>query len=89
MDRDPRILVCAPSNAAVDELAKRISLFKIENKKSETLRVIRVGILSNIDDNLRDLTLDFIIDNEVENKKKILNIENLEVSNSERMRRKF
>jgi superfamily I DNA and/or RNA helicase len=48
------VLVCAPSNASVDHLTRILSA-------GEELKVVRVGNLSRIDDDVTDRTLDMII----------------------------
>jgi len=50
LQREKRVLVCGPSNNAVDLLAKQISTLGI--------RVTRLGNVTRIDDNITDLTLD-------------------------------
>ncbi|ELQ74785.1 tRNA-splicing endonuclease positive effector (SEN1), partial [Trachipleistophora hominis] len=88
-NREPRILICAPSNAAVDELAKRINDLRMKGREEEKLRVLRIGVQNNIDDNLKMLTLDCIIEKELEERKNRAGLTNFEVTNSERTKRKF
>lgn len=88
-NREPRVLICAPSNAAVDELARRINDLHLKDRDVKRLQVLRIGVQNNIDDNLKMLTLDCIIEKELEEKKSRMNLKDLEVTNSERTKRKF
>ncbi|KAJ1759922.1 DEAD-box type RNA helicase, partial [Coemansia sp. RSA 1824] len=58
-----KMLVCAPSNAAVDEIVKRLKS-GIRDSKGSTFfpRVVRVGQANNVSSTVRDTTLDFLTD---------------------------
>ena len=59
----PRLLLCAPSNAAVDEIVLRL-IGGIRNAQGERYhpRIIRVGRSDNINANVRKVTLDELVD---------------------------
>ena len=50
LDKERQVLVCAPSNVAVDLLAERLH--------AKGLRVVRTGHISRVNEELLDLTLD-------------------------------
>ena len=50
LDREHQVLVCAPSNVAVDLLAERL--------RAKGLQVVRTGHISRVSEELLDLTLD-------------------------------
>ncbi|KAJ1888140.1 DEAD-box type RNA helicase, partial [Kickxella alabastrina] len=58
-----KLLICAPSNAAVDEIVKRLKC-GIRNDDGRTFfpRVVRVGQSDSISSTVRDTTLDFLLD---------------------------
>lgn len=58
--RDNSVLVCAPSNAAVDLLTERLS--------KEHINVVRIGNISRIDDDILKHTVDYIMANHPERK---------------------
>jgi hypothetical protein len=72
LDRVPRVLVCAPSNAAVDELVKRM-LRGIFSTRDGTARgayvpnIIRVGNPDVIHPDARAVALDDLVDEEMQN----------------------
>lgn len=49
-ETEPTVLVCAPSNAAADLLTERLA--------EQTLRVVRIGNISRVDENLLQHTLE-------------------------------
>ncbi|KAJ2590427.1 DEAD-box type RNA helicase, partial [Coemansia sp. RSA 1722] len=57
-----KLMICAPSNAAVDEIVKRLKC-GIRDDNGETFfpRVVRVGQSSNVSSTVRDTTLDFLL----------------------------
>ena len=85
----PRILICAPSNNAVDELARRITKLRFTDRSEPCLKVIRVGVPNNISDDLKDFTLDHIIENELNEKRRATNSHMLEYTVQEKMKQKF
>lgn len=61
---EPQILICAPSNAAIDEIAMRIrdsDMFKNDGK-----RVVRLGVPRSMNPNVLDVALDQMIDDKLE-----------------------
>ncbi|KAF7288567.1 hypothetical protein HMN09_01385800 [Mycena chlorophos] len=61
---EPQILICAPSNAAVDEIAQRIrdsDVFKNEGKS-----VVRLGPIKAMNPNLVDVSLEHMMDQKLE-----------------------
>ncbi|KAJ2065499.1 DEAD-box type RNA helicase [Coemansia sp. S146] len=58
-----KLLICAPSNAAVDEIVKRLKS-GIRNDEGKTFfpSVVRVGQSESISSTVRDTTLDFLMD---------------------------
>ncbi|KAI8355760.1 AAA domain-containing protein [Mortierella sp. GBAus27b] len=62
-----RILVCAPSNAAIDEIVKRL-MGGIRNTVGAifTPKVVRVGTIDTINPDVKDVALDTLIAKELE-----------------------
>lgn len=85
----PRILVCAPSNNAVDEITRRIIKLRFPDRISNQLKVLRVGVPSSINDDLADYTLDSIIEQDLERRRSQLGMQSLEYSAQEKMKKKF
>ncbi|CUM48614.1 uncharacterized protein AC631_04849 [Debaryomyces fabryi] len=63
----PKILICAPSNAAVDELVLRLRK-GVKTSKGEfiTPRVVRLGRSDAINAAVRDLTLEELVDKQLQ-----------------------
>lgn len=63
----PKILICAPSNAAVDELVIRLR-GGVKNTRGELtqLNVVRLGRSDAINASVRDLTLEELVDKELQ-----------------------
>ncbi|KAL7787987.1 SEN1 N terminal domain-containing protein [Trichoderma ceciliae] len=60
--RSKKLLVCAPSNAAVDELVLRLkSGIKTVNGKSRNINVLRLGRSEAINAAVKDVTLDELV----------------------------
>lgn len=59
----PKVLVCAPSNAAIDEVAKRLKegVWNSEHK-SVTPQVVRVGADAAINITVKDISLDALVE---------------------------
>lgn len=74
--RGPKVLVCAPSNAAVDELLVRIRE-GVLNSKGETIHpnVVRLGRGDAINQAVRDLSLEELIDRQLNVKNNSVNID--------------
>eukprot|EP00794_Sanderia_malayensis_P007696 gene7696-8533_t len=78
-DEKPRILICAPSNAAVDEIASRLledppklsSNAKASSRKPPShnncgnFNLLRIGSNSNISRRIGKCTLDYLVGNEI------------------------
>jgi senataxin len=62
----PKVLICAPSNAAVDELCVRIR-DGVKNFKGEVMqpKVVRLGRTDAINASVKDLTLEELVDKEL------------------------
>jgi senataxin len=63
----PRLLLCAPSNAAVDEIVLRL-IGGIRNAQGQLYypNIVRVGRSDNINPRVRDVTLDQLVDMKLE-----------------------
>lgn len=63
----PKILICAPSNAAVDELVIRLR-GGVKNSKGETIspQVVRLGRSDAINSAVKDLTLEELVDKQLQ-----------------------
>lgn len=60
--RSKKLLVCAPSNAAVDELVTRLkSGVKTANGKTKNINVLRLGRSDAISSAVKDVTLDELV----------------------------
>jgi senataxin len=58
-----KILLCAPSNAAIDEIASRISLgFRGSEKGSGSVKVVRLGAKNAINISVQDISLDALVE---------------------------
>ncbi|KAG0038349.1 DEAD-box type RNA helicase [Podila clonocystis] len=64
---ESRILVCAPSNAAIDEIVKRLKV-GIRNSSGMTFipKVVRVGNLDSVNAEAKDVVLETLIAKELE-----------------------
>ncbi|KAJ9064740.1 DEAD-box type RNA helicase, variant 3 [Entomophthora muscae] len=59
-NRPQKLLICAPSNAAVDEIVRRL---RVElDDPSGSPKLIRVGISESINQTVQDQTLDYLIE---------------------------
>jgi predicted DNA helicase len=59
----PKIMICAPSNAAVDEVVKRLKCgVKSRSGRVLDLKILRIGRLDAIQHNVRDVALEQLID---------------------------
>ncbi|KDR82678.1 hypothetical protein GALMADRAFT_220668 [Galerina marginata CBS 339.88] len=58
-----RILVCAPSNAAIDELAQRIKAGYVgSQKKFNPMNIVRIGAEQAMSPGVREISLDYLVD---------------------------
>jgi senataxin len=55
-----KIMICAPSNAAVDHIVKRLFTEGLFNGEGDIIypNVLRVGIVENLDEVVRSVSLD-------------------------------
>lgn len=64
----PRLLICAPSNGAVDEIARRLlkeASFMEETKWKRSLRIIRVGAVDSIAEDVIQVTPEYLLEERV------------------------
>jgi senataxin len=58
-----KILLCAPSNAAIDEIAGRLKEgYRGPQRKASSLKVVRVGTDKAIDISVKDVSLDYLVE---------------------------
>ncbi|KAG1848713.1 SEN1 N terminal-domain-containing protein [Suillus subalutaceus] len=58
-----KILLCAPSNAAIDEIAGRLKEgYRGPQRKASALKVVRVGTDKAIDISVKDVSLDYLVE---------------------------
>ncbi|KAJ7505328.1 AAA domain-containing protein [Mycena galericulata] len=60
----PQILICAPSNAAIDEIAHRIR--DSEAFRTKGKNVVRLGAVKSMNQNIVDISLDQLVDNKLD-----------------------
>lgn len=69
-----KILLCAPSNAAIDEIANRLKEgYRGPQRKPSSLKVVRVGAEKAIDISVKDISLDSLVEQKI-------NGQNLDIS---------
>ena len=62
-----KILLCAPSNAAIDEIASRISLgFRGSDKGPGSVKVVRLGAKNAINISVQDISLDALVEKKLD-----------------------
>ena len=62
----PKVLLCAPSNAAIDEVAHRLRDGILGGGKRGLIpKVVRVGADSAINATVKDISLDFLVDQKI------------------------
>lgn len=62
-----RVLLCAPSNAAIDELAQRIKDGYIgSERKGKAPSIVRVGADQAISNSVKDISLDYLVDQKLD-----------------------
>lgn len=62
-----RILLCAPSNAAIDELALRVkTAFDLDEKKGLARSVVRIGAEASVGNAVKEFALDYLVDRMLE-----------------------
>jgi senataxin len=58
-----KVLLCAPSNAAIDEVASRLKEgYRGTQKRGNPIKVVRVGNDKSIDISVRDIALDYLVE---------------------------
>ncbi|TFK40652.1 SEN1 N terminal-domain-containing protein [Crucibulum laeve] len=64
VDKPPvaKILVCAPSNAAIDELAHRLKEVCCGSGRQTALKVVRIGTEQSMNLSVKDISLDSLVD---------------------------
>ena len=69
-----KILLCAPSNAAIDEVAQRIKDgYTGSQRQTNTVNVVRVGAEQAMNMSVRDISLDYLVDQKLSVDSKPLN----------------
>ncbi|THV05327.1 hypothetical protein K435DRAFT_774010 [Dendrothele bispora CBS 962.96] len=61
-----QILICAPSNAAIDEIVHRLKDGQYSGKQGTPLKVVRVGADQAINISVRDASLDYLVEQKLE-----------------------
>ena len=68
-----RVLLCAPSNAAIDELAQRLKDGYLGSEFSANpLSIVRIGADQAISNSVRDISLDYLVDQKLDSAPKPL-----------------
>lgn len=62
-----KLLVCAPSNAAVDEIVKRLMNGIMVENGSHVAKIVRVGTSDAVNASVKDVFLDTLVDKELTN----------------------
>lgn len=66
-----KVLLCAPSNAAIDEIAHRIKDgFRGSEKKAGDVKVVRIGTSQSMNISVRDISLDYLVEQKLEGTQK-------------------
>jgi senataxin len=60
----PQILICAPSNAAIDEVAHRIR--DSDAFKTKGQNIVRLGAVKSMNQNIVDISLDQLVDSKLD-----------------------
>ena len=59
----PKVLLCAPSNAAIDEIARRIKEgYRGPEKRGDGLKIVRIGAQQSMNVSVKDISLDYLVD---------------------------
>lgn len=67
----PKVLLCAPSNAAIDEIAYRIKEgFRGAEKRPGAAKVVRLGTEKSMNISVRDISLDYLVDQKLDSGQK-------------------
>jgi senataxin len=63
----PKVLLCAPSNAAIDEIARRIKDgYRGPERRGDTIKVVRIGPEQSMNTSVKDISLDSLVDNVID-----------------------
>ncbi|KAF5360948.1 hypothetical protein D9756_004803 [Leucocoprinus leucothites] len=66
----PKVLLCAPSNAAIDEIARRIKDgYRGPEKSGEGVKVVRIGAEQSMNTAVKDISLDHLVDQAIDGPK--------------------
>ncbi|KAF8843323.1 hypothetical protein BDN67DRAFT_945625 [Paxillus ammoniavirescens] len=58
-----KVLLCAPSNAAIDEVASRLKEgYRGTQKRGDPIKVVRVGNDKSVDISVKDIALDYLVE---------------------------
>jgi senataxin len=58
-----KVLLCAPSNAAIDEIARRIKDgYRGPEKRGEAIKVVRIGTEQSMNASVKEISLDYLVD---------------------------
>lgn len=71
-DKGPvqKVLLCAPSNAAIDEVASRLKEgYRGTQNRGEPIKVVRIGSDKAIDISVRDIALDYLVEQKMNGEK--------------------
>ncbi|KAH7885389.1 SEN1 N terminal-domain-containing protein [Phlebopus sp. FC_14] len=64
-DKEPiqKVLLCAPSNAAIDEVASRLKEgYRGPQKRGQPIKVVRIGNDQSIDISVKEISLDYLVE---------------------------
>ncbi|KAF9534475.1 SEN1 N terminal-domain-containing protein [Crepidotus variabilis] len=62
-----RVLLCAPSNAAIDELAQRVkAAFTADRKRGIERNIVRIGADKAVSNAVKDISLDYLVEQKLE-----------------------
>ena len=65
--RHPRALICAPSNAAIDEIVRRIKHGIRDSRGNRIhLKVIRIGAQDSMHEQVRDVSIEYLVEKQLE-----------------------
>lgn len=61
------MLLCAPSNAAIDEIARRIKDgYRGPEKCGDAIKVVRIGTEQSMNASIKDISLDYLVDQAID-----------------------
>ncbi|XP_071451629.1 probable helicase senataxin isoform X2 [Hetaerina americana] len=77
--KTPKILLCAPSNAAIDHVVMKLLALRTVLPKENRFRLVRVGRLESMNPAVRDISLQELTSKEVKNNANCNDLETLEL----------